>query len=194
MATGDFKNTSCQHMAELLAEHKSIKISSKSIARILRNAQVELRFSKKQPRRRRTRDRKARMGMLVQCDASTHDWLEGRGPEMALHGAIYDATGTVLALVFRPTEDLQGYLLMLEQVLANYGVPEALYSDRHTIFFSPNKDKLSLEDELAGKVVPLTQFGNALARLTITLARVHRRLRAGLSAFGALSKLALLLS
>lgn len=167
MATGDFKNTSCQHMAELLAEHKSIKISSKSIARILRNAQVELRFSKKQPRRRRTRDRKARMGMLVQCDASTHDWLEGRGPEMALHGAIDDATGTVLALVLRPTEDLQGYLLMLEQVLANYGVPEALYSDRHTIFFSPNKDKLSLEDELAGKVVPLTQFGNALARLTI---------------------------
>lgn len=167
MATGDFKNTSCQHMSELLLEHKSIEISAKSIARILRNALVELRFAKKQPRRRRTRDRKARMGMLVQCDASTHDWLEGRGPKMALHGAIDDATSTILALVFRPSEDLQGYLLMLEQVLNNHGVPEGLYSDRHTIFFSPKKDKLSIEDELAGKVVPLTQFGHALADLKV---------------------------
>ena len=167
LATGDFKDTSCQHMSELLLEHKSIKISAKSIARILHNAGVKLHFAKKQPRRHRTRDRKARMGMLVQCDASTHDWLEGRGPKMALHGAIDDATGTILALVFRPTEDLRGYLFMLQQMLNNHGVPESIYSDRHTIFFSPNKDKLSVEDELAGKTVALTQFGSVLDALTI---------------------------
>ncbi len=167
MATGDFRDTSCQHMSELLLEHMSVEVSAKSITRILHNAQAKLRFARKQPRRRRTRDRKTRVGMLVQCDASTHDWLEGRGPEMALHGAIDDATSTVLALVFRPTEDLQGYLLMLEQLLNSHGIPEALYSDRHTIFFSPNKDKLSIEDELAGKMVPLTQFGNAIADLRI---------------------------
>ena len=40
---------------------------------------------------------------LVQLDASVFDWLEERRPRMTLHGAIDDATGTVLALVFRPT-------------------------------------------------------------------------------------------
>lgn len=167
MATGDYRDTSCQHMSELLAEHNYIEISAKSVARILRKAQVQLRFAKKQPHKRRTRDRKARMGMLAQCDASTHDWLEGRGPTLALHGSIDDATSTVLALVFRPTEDLRGYHLMLEQVLNDYGIPDGLYSDRHSIFFSPKKDKLSIEDQLAGKTVALTQFGNALADLGI---------------------------
>ena len=168
LATEDFRETSCEHMSELLKEHKDITVSGKSIARILRDAGVRLRYSKKQARRRRSRERMPRRGMLLQCDASPYRWLEDRGSMMALHGAIDDATGQILALCFRPTEDLHGYLVMLKQVINNHGVPRALYSDRHTIFFSPKKDKLSIEDELAGKVVPLTQFGTALNFLGIT--------------------------
>ena len=168
MATGDFRETSCEHMSELLMEHKNITVSGKSITRILRGAGVRLRYTKKQARRRRSRERMPRRGMLIQCDASPCSWLEERGPKMALHGAIDDATGQVVALCFRPNEDLHGYLVMLKQVIKNHGVPRALYSDRHTIFFSPKKDKLSIEDELAGKLVPLTQFGAALSLLGIT--------------------------
>jgi hypothetical protein len=107
-------------------------------------------------------------GMLVQCDASPFDWLEDRGPEMSLHGIIDDATSEVLGLYFRMEEDTIGYMRVLMQMLHNYGVPCSFYSDRHTIFFSPSMDKLSIEEELAGKTVNLTQFGRALEELRIT--------------------------
>src|SRR6266705_1996961 len=50
-----------------------------------------------------------------------------RGRQVALHGAIDDAAGTVLALYFRPTEDLHGYVTLLRQLLITYGRPLALY-------------------------------------------------------------------
>jgi hypothetical protein len=86
---------------------------------------------------------------------------------MSLHGLIDDATGKILALHFRPHEDLFGYLQVLRTMADNHGIPRSLYSDRHSIFFSPNKDKLSIEEELAGVKVPLTQFGKALHELSI---------------------------
>ena len=43
----------------------------------------------------------------------------------------------------------------------------SVYSDRHMIFRSP-KDKQTIEQELAGEPVPLSQFGQALAELGIT--------------------------
>ena len=43
----------------------------------------------------------------------------------------------------------------------------ALYVDRHTIFRSPNTDKLSIDDELAGKRIKDTQFGRAMRQLGI---------------------------
>lgn len=57
--------------------------------------------AKRQRRGRQVRTRRcpaAQLGTLVQLDASPCAWLETRGPQLALHGAIDDATGTVLAL------------------------------------------------------------------------------------------------
>jgi len=45
-------------------------------------------------------------------------------------------------------------------------VPLGLYSDRHTIFRSPN-EKLTVEQELAGETKPLSHFGKAMAELHI---------------------------
>jgi hypothetical protein len=67
--------------------------------------------------------------MLVLIDGSQHDWLEGRGPRLCLHLAIDDATGRILAACFRPTEDFEGYRQMLLQLVTEYGIPLAIYSD-----------------------------------------------------------------
>lgn len=160
-------DASCEHMSELLPGRFGIKLSSRSIRRILYQAGIKNPHSLKMPKKRRSRTRMPQEGLLVQCDASPYAWLEDRGPELTLHGIIDDATGQILALYFRPHEELYGYLQVLSQMVQNYGVPRSLYSDRHTIFFSPNKDKLSIEDELAGKKVSLTQFGKALDELGI---------------------------
>lgn len=58
-------------------------------------------------------------------------------------------------------------LMPVQQGIEKYGLPLGLYSDRHTIFRSP-KESLSLEQELAGEIKRLSQFGKAMAELGIT--------------------------
>ncbi len=167
-ALGDYRGASCEQMSELLTEYQSVSVCPRTIRRVLAQASISNKHSHKAARRRRSRDRMPNEGMLVQCDASPFDWLEDRGPRMSLHGAIDDATSKALGLYFRMEEDTIGYMQMLMQTLTNHGVPCGLYSDRHTIFFSPKKDKLSIEEELAGKQVNLTQFERTLDELKIT--------------------------
>ena len=45
-----------------------------------------------------------------------------------------NATGTVAQAVFRTSEDTRGYLVLLEGLVRQWGIPVALYSDRHAAF------------------------------------------------------------
>ncbi len=167
LAAGKYRGASYQHMSELLREQEGISISAKTISRILKEALIPHAHTHKAPRHRTSRNRMPKEGMLVQCDASPHEWLENRSSRMCLHGAIDDATGKVLGLCFRPNEDLMGYLNVLKQMVEKHGVPGSLYSDRHSIFFSPKEDRLTIEEELEGERGRLTQFGRALNQLGI---------------------------
>ncbi len=55
--------------------------------------------------------------MLVQIDGSRHAWLGERGPWLSLIAAIDDATGKLIAGVFREQEDAHGYFLLVQQKL-----------------------------------------------------------------------------
>jgi hypothetical protein len=103
--------------------------------------------------------------MLVQIDASPHDWLEGRGPRLTLFAAIDDATGEVLALLFRAEEDAHGYFLLVRMIVARQGRPLALYHDRHGIFRVNAPETVA--EQVAGARQP-TQFGRLLDELAIT--------------------------
>jgi hypothetical protein len=84
---------------------------------------------------------------------------------MHLHGAIDDATGTVLGLHFRPTEDLHGYTTLLRALATQYGLPLAFYGDRLNVF-RRNDAHWTLEEELQGTQSP-THFGQMLQALGI---------------------------
>lgn len=173
LATGLYEGASAEHMSELLTSNQQVSVSGKSVTRILREKGVLSPAAAHHRRRRKSRDRMPKEGLLVQADASSYQWLEGRGPALSLHGAIDDATSKVLGLHFRPTEDLKGYFEMLRQVVTRHGIPRALYTDGHTIFFSSAKDKLTIEEELAGQQAALTQFGRALNELGISQIRAR---------------------
>lgn len=79
-------------------------------------------------------------------------------------GAIDDATGKVLFLHFRPTEDQVGYLLLLRSISQRFGLPMSIYHDRHTILRSPKRP--TLEEQLAGQP-PMSQIQRILAELGI---------------------------
>ncbi len=51
-----------------------------------------------------------------------------------------DATGRLMQLRFAPTETTLGYMHVLHDHIAAYGVPAALYSDKHSILRINAKD------------------------------------------------------
>jgi transposase len=144
------------HFTEKLAEREQVHLSRSSVRRILLEKGLRSPRTRQSPRHRSRRDRYPREGMLLQTDGSPHDWLEGRGPELCLIGAIDDATNKVPYALFQEQETTEGYMRMLQEIVLNQGIPLALYHDRHSIF-EVSEDRLpSVEEQLNGQE-PKTQ-------------------------------------
>ncbi len=101
-------------------------------------------------------------------DATPYEWFGGDG-KYNLHGAIDDATGKLVGLYMTKNECLHGYFEITRQMLLKHGIPINIYADRHTIFRSPKTDKLTLEEQLEGKQVKLTQYQRAMDELGIAI-------------------------
>ena len=167
LATGKYGGFNQVHLTEQLGDGEGITLSRSSVRRILGEAGIGSPRKRRAPRHRSRRARYPKAGMLVQIDASDHDWLEGRGPRLTLFAAIDDATGEVLALLFRAQEDTQGYFLLVRRMTMTHGRPLALYHDRHGIFQVNAKREMTLAEQLADAPEP-TQFGRLLDELAIT--------------------------
>ena len=122
------------HLTELLREREGIDLSRPTVRRILTRAGMGSPRSRRSPQHRFRRRRMPQKGMLVQVDGSHHRWLEERGPKLVLLLAVDDATGAVAQATFRTTEDTRGYMVLLKGLIRQWGVPLALYSDRHSAF------------------------------------------------------------
>ena len=146
LATTRYHGFNHQHLTEMLAEREQIELSRPTVHRILKEAGVVSPRKRRPAKARRRRDRFPREGMLLQVDGSWHDWLEGRGPYLSLVGAIDDATGLVPWACFREREDAQGYFEVRRATVQRKGVPLAIYSDRHGIFFKTKSRELSLAE------------------------------------------------
>jgi transposase len=172
LASGRYAGVNHSHLAELLQERESITLPRSTLARIL--TQAGLRSPRPKRRRSRHRSRRERYpqeGLLLQTDASHHDWLEGRGPQrLVLLAVIDDATGKVPAARFHTSEDTEGYFLLMRDLCRRTGVPQALYSDKHAVFWSSGSE--SLAEQLAGRR-SATQFGRAMAELGVQLIAAH---------------------
>jgi transposase len=161
---GKYHDLNTCHMQELLAREEQLVIGRSTLDRLLKQAGVRQRAKPGPPGHRRRRLRRAAEGMLLQMDGSPFHWLEERGPQGALIGAIDDATGKVLFLLLRPSEDQVGYLLLLRSIALSHGLPMSIYHDRHTILRSPKR--ATLEEQLAGQP-PMSQIQRVMAELGI---------------------------
>ena len=166
LASEPYAGLNDSHLADLLTERDDIVISRSALRRLLREAGRPSPRKRRAPKHRSRRDRMPKEGLLLQTDGSRHDWLEGRGPRLTLVGYIDDATGRVTGAVFRDQEDSAGYLEALLATIRHYGVPGAIYHDRHTIFEPPEKEPLTLEEQLVDTRVP-TQLGRTFLELGI---------------------------
>ena len=134
LASNGYAGANHSHFTELLREREGIDLSRPTVRRILVKAGIGSPRSRRSQQHRFRRRRMPQEGMLVQIDGSNHPWLEDRGPKLTLLIAVDDATGTVAQAVFHTTEDTRGYLVLLEGLVRHWGIPLALYSDRHSAF------------------------------------------------------------
>jgi hypothetical protein len=159
------------HLTEKLREVHGLAISRESVRRLRRALGWPAVHRHRPPQHRARRPREAAAGQLLQLDGSPFAWLEARGPALTLLGAIDDATSTVLALHFRPTEDLHGYATILHHVFTAYGLPVALYGDGVNILVRTDRH-WSLPEQLAGTQAP-THLGRVLQELGIGYVQAH---------------------
>lgn len=111
------------------------------------------------------RERRARLGELVQIDGSPHDWFEGRAPKCTLLVFVDDATSRLMYLQFVEAETTFNYFAAVRSYLLEFGKPLAFYSDKFGVF------RVNIPNALSG--TGLTQFGRALKELDIELICAH---------------------
>ena len=159
------------HVTEKLREVEKITISREKVRQLRQERGEPAQRKRRAPVHRSRRLREASAGSLVLIDGSDHLWFEDRGPRCTLIGAQDDATGEILALIFRPREDLHGYCQLLSRLAGTHGLPVNLYGD-HSGILVRNDDHWSLEEQLAGSRTP-TQFGRMLADLGVGFIAAH---------------------
>jgi hypothetical protein len=148
--------------AEKLLENDGIDLSVETL-RGWMLAEGLWKRKRQRDKHRQRRPRRSCFGEMVQADASTHDWLEGRGPMLTLVGMIDDATSRVV-LRFHESETTDAYMDVLGRWIGKFGRPVSWYSDRHGIFRA--------EESVAGydeKRSVSTQFSRAIDELGMEL-------------------------
>lgn len=96
-------------------------------------------------------------GEEIQTDACIHLWFGNT--KTALHAAIDDSTGYVVAAYFDNQETLNGYYNIYYQILTKYGIPYLFKTDKRTVFEYNKKGTTSDEDNT------FTQFAYACSQL-----------------------------
>ena len=148
------------HLSELLREREGIEIGRTTLRRILTGAGLKSPRRRRPPRHRVRRQRMPREGMLVQVDGSHHRWLGDDGPPFALLLAVDGATGIVVNALFCEQENTRDYFLLMRGLIQRYGVPIALYTDRHSVFKNVPG---------SGRAGAPTQFSRAMDELGIQM-------------------------
>src|SRR5215470_15076477 len=124
--------------SEKLAK-EGLHVGAQTLRRWLTAEGLWQRQRRRDPHRSR-RPRRACFGELLQMDASVHDWLEGRGPELVLISLVDDATSRTLAR-FSAHGTVEAHMDLLWRWLLLHGRPGSLYTDRHSIFEPQDKGR-----------------------------------------------------
>ena len=162
---GDFGPTLA---AEKLAERHGVAVNAETLRGWLL-AKGVTHFQRRKRPHRAWRERKTLVGELVQLDGSHHDWFEGRGPRCVLMAYIDDASSRVFARFY----EYEGTIPAMDsftRYVTRYGIPLAVYADKHTTYQSPAPP--TVDEQLVG-VKPTSQFGRALDELGVELIPAH---------------------
>lgn len=165
----EFDTVNVMHFKDILEEKYKIIVSYSFLYNFLKGNNIKSPRKHRKTKLHHRRNRRSKIGELLQIDATPHEFFIGDNNKYTLHGLIDDASGQITGLYMCKNECMQGYFEVIRQTLKNFGVPENIYADGSSIFFTTKKDKLTLEEQLSGIEEPNTQFGKIMDELGIHL-------------------------
>jgi predicted DNA-binding protein (UPF0251 family) len=121
-------------VSEKLFDRDGIKVSKETVRQIMISAGLHKPKTRKKDKARPLRQRRPRRGELVQIDGSYHAWLEDRAEKACLLLFIDDGTSEILAAEFVEHESFWSYAALCKRYFRQYGLPEAFYADRFSVF------------------------------------------------------------
>lgn len=160
-----YKGFNDRQFTEKLVEVEGLEVSRETVRKVLRAAGIGPERKRRMPRHRQRRERRPREGQTLQMDGSPHDWLEGRGPELELIHSTDDATNKECGH-FELAETTEGYFKLCMDIFSKNGLPESIYVDRHSIFWTDREQ--TREEQFLNKR-PLTEFGRAMDELGVQM-------------------------
>ena len=131
---GDYQGFGPTLASEKLLERDGIKVSKETVRQIMITSGLHKPKTRKKEKVRSLRERRPRRGELVQIDGSYHAWLEDRAEKACLLLFIDDATSEILAAEFVEHESFWSYASLCKRYFHEYGLPEAFYADRFSVF------------------------------------------------------------
>lgn len=120
--------------SEKLWERDGIKVSKETVRQMMIQEGLHEAKTKEAEGVHQMRERRKQRGELVQIDGSYHAWLEDRAEKACLLVFIDDATSEILAAQFVPHETYFAYAGLCKRYFRQYGLPEAFYTDRFSVF------------------------------------------------------------
>ena len=166
----DYRDFGPTLAAEYLDKDLKIEMSRETLRRLLIREGIWQAKARRISEVHVWRPRRSCRGELIQWDTSVHAWLEERGPEkMYLIALIDDATSTLFAR-FVPADSSEEHRLVLWQYVMRYGRPQAVYTDRASVF-QPVLAPGWKEEEPGPKTE--TQIGRAFRELGIEWIAAH---------------------
>src|SRR5215472_7679761 len=158
---------------EHLRDKHRIKIGREALRQLMIQAGLWRARSRQAEAIHTWRPRRSQLGELVQWDSSTHDWLEGRGPQMKLIRLIDDATSRSL-LQFVEHDSVEENFRLLERWLRLFGRMQCCYTDKAALFVTTEKHRRDRPgEEVPSREMPPTQIGRALKELGILHITAH---------------------
>src|SRR5437762_8953644 len=156
-----YRGFNVRHFHQIARRAHDVTLSYSFVKLALQEAGL---VAKRRPRGRHRRRRQPRpcFGELLHLDGSPHVWLAlGPDQRQTLIAVIDDATKRLLYAQLWAAETLQAVMTALAHVVATFGLPLALYTDRAGWAFHTPKAGAPVDRD------HLTHVGRALARLGI---------------------------
>lgn len=150
------------HISDLMQERNNISLNSYTI----RNWMIADKLTKpklKSKPKHTWREPKPMFNQMLQLDG-TFGYFLGDGRLLCLMHLVDDSTKESLAMLFE-AESTNSALQLLYQWCLKYGIPDSIYSDRHSTY-KVNR-KTTIKEDLKGLKYSVTQFGEVCNRLGI---------------------------